>query len=32
VMTGLDCEFVQPPELAAVAADLAERLHRAAGA
>lgn len=30
VMTGLDCEFLQPPELATVAAALGERLQRAA--
>lgn len=29
VMTGLDCEFLQPPELATAAADLAERLNGA---
>lgn len=31
VMTDLDCEFLQPPELAQVAAGLGDRLHRAAG-
>ncbi len=30
VMTGLDCEFVQPPELANVANEMARRLRRAA--
>ena len=30
VMTGLECEFVQPPELATVAAELGERLQRSA--
>ncbi len=30
VMMGLECEFVRPPELAAVAADLGDRLQRAA--
>jgi len=30
VMTGLDCEFLQPPGLTTAAADLGERLQRAA--
>ena len=30
VMTGLECEFVQPPELVRVAGDLAARLQRSA--
>ena len=30
VMTGFDCEFIQPPELAAVAKDLGKRLQHAA--
>ena len=30
VLAGFDCEFVQPPELATVAAELGQRLQRAA--